>query len=1062
MKENWENPQIFAANKIPGHSCVIPRFSREKALGANIDSSPYIIWLNGSWKFNWVRSPLERPKDFYKTDFEDKNWSEIEVPSNWQLKGYGIPIYTDQKYPPSISAHKIPHIDPNYNPVGSYRRNFTIPEDWTEKRVVIHFDGVKSAFFLWVNGIEVGYSQGSMSPTEFDLTPFVHPGSNLLAVEVYRWSDSSYLEDQDMWRLSGIYRDVYLYATPQVYISDYYIKTQFGEQYQNATLHTMVWVGCTKGKSPFQGISTVYSVEITLFDAENRPMHSDPLVKGYVQVSPEKSGLCELSIPVYAPHMWSAEDPYLYTIVISLIDPNAQTVEVISFPFGFRTVEICDRQLLINGRPILLKGINRHEHDPDRGRAVTRNQMEQDVKLMKRFNINAVRTSHYPNHPYFYYLCDKYGIYVMDETNLETHGLRSKIPDSNMLWQPACVDRVERMILRDRNHASVIIWSMGNEAGFGSVFHAMKKAALALDSSRPVHYEGDYFLEGVSDFFSTMYTTIPQFQDAAEGKPIKTGHLKLQTIKPVRFQAYPIMLCEYAHAMGNSVGNLSDYWEIIRKYPACIGGFIWDMIDQGLRKKTPSGKEYWAYGGDFGDKPNNRNFCINGIFAPDRTPNPSAWEVKKIYGNIHASALNLTEGQIQIKNENSFDSLNQVGLFWEIIRDGLIIESGNLGSLDIPPLSSKIFQISWTSDIDPSNPGAADTLAISIIRPHEYHLKCSYRLLNPISWAPEGFEVGWDQFSLTPEIEASDSSIANVLVDKSGLSELKPLNLDEFTDKIIISNDAVSVEISKKDASIIQWSIRGKNFLLSPLRFNFWRAPTDNDRGLTNFVPFLPKFKGWKRASLKYRAKNSEIHYLNPYVIEILTELKVPYGKTSLMHQLTVFSTGEIYIENSFTPKKDMIKFGMSMAIPIEFGNLEWFGRGPHENYGDRKKGTPIGRYNMSIKEFPFPYIRPQDNGNRSDIRWITFKTSKEDSIAIHGIPQVSISAWPYTLHDLESASHTVDLPTRHLITVNIDYNQQAVGGDNSWGAKPLKKYRLVKNQTYSYKFLLIPSLIDP
>lgn len=1036
MKEifEWENARIFAQNREAGHTSLVPYIKKENAKAINPNLSPFYLSLNSPWKFHWVKSPEERPKNFFEKNFDDSSWDSLKVPSNWQMHGYGVPIYTNTKYPYSLKRTRVPRIDHKYNPVGSYRREFNIPADWSGRQIFLHFAGVKSAFYLWVNGQKVGYSQGSMTPAEFNITSFLHSGVNSLAVEVYRWSDGSYLEDQDMWRFSGIYRDVFLFSTPNYHIRDFSLESSFDSGYQNATLSSTIYV--RRYATEKNASSDIFSVELSLYDKNLEPISADPLLKGYIDFHQGIEGICTLNTEISSPHKWSDEDPYLYTVVIALKDSSNTIIEVESCRFGFRSVEIRDSQLLINGLPIYLKGVNRHEHDPDEGRAISRELMEKDVLLMKRYNINAVRTSHYPNHPYFYELCDKYGIYVIDETNLETHGLRRKIPDSDPQWQNACVDRIKRMILRDRNHPSIIMWSLGNEAGFGSIFHEMRKNGQKIDQSRPFHYEGDYFLEGVSDVFSTMYTPVEQLEEIGKYRPIKTGHIKRQKIKGNQYRNYPVMLCEYAHAMGNSLGNFQEYWDVIEQYPHIIGGFIWDYIDQGLRKTDAHGREFWAYGGDYGDKPNSSNFCINGILAPDRKPNPAAWEVKKVYANIKTTMLDSSIGLVQISNNYRYSSLNHLRLKWQLQRNGKAIQEGEINIDDIAPLSSDQIMISYSIPQDDEG--------------GEYFLLCSYNLKEDLVWAPKDHVVAWDQFSIPTEMSENTS------ID---LNSYPPLEIDESENEIRVFNTEFEVILNRKSGQLSSLKKQQKSFLTDPLKLNFSRPQTDNDKGISNVVPFLPSRNPWKKATSHIRLLSTEISHPHSQIVHLRQLFKVRFGRQPLEQNLWIYGSGDIVVENIFSAKKDMVKFGMSTGIPSEFSHLSWYGRGPQENYWDRKRGAAVGVYNASIHEYIYPYIRPQENSNRCDIRWMKCENSEHHGLLIQGYPYLSISAWPYTQLDLEMAKHTVDLPTRHIITVNIDYKQQGVSGDNSWGAKPKPKYRLVKNQQYLYRFRIHPYL---
>ncbi|MHC4425150.1 MAG: glycoside hydrolase family 2 TIM barrel-domain containing protein, partial [Planctomycetota bacterium] len=638
---DWENPQVIGRNKEPGHCTLVPYPNTRTALQCKREASKFYKSLNGRWRFNWVSKPSDRPLDFYKPRYDVSKWAEIPVPSNWQMHGYGRPIYLNMRYPFTVNPPYIPH---DYNPVGSYRTEFRIARAWKDRQVFLHFDGIKSASYIWVNGRKVGYSQDSMLPAEFNITKYVKPGKNTLAVEVYRWSDSSYLEDQDMWRLSGIYRNVYLFSTPQIHIRDFAIRTDLNDSYTDATLMVRPRITNYTARD-LKG----WTVEAQLYDAEKKPILSEALSRDVTSIIGEKYpqrgnvpfGLLQATIK--NPRKWSAETPYLYTLLVTLKDSAGKVVEIESCRVGFREVEIKEGQLFVNGKSIKLFGVNRHEHDPDHGRAIPVSRMIQDIKLLKTHNLNAVRTSHYPDDPTWYDLCDEYGIYLIDEANLETHGVGgyfSNVP----AWNSAFMERAIRLVERDKNHPSVIIWSLGNESGCGPNHSAMAEWMHYYDPTRPVHYEGaaakphdpDYV-----DMISRMYARIPEI-------------IRLATDPD---DNRPMVLCEYAHAMGNSVGNLKEYWDAIRSHKRLIGGFIWDWADQGLRKTDEAGKEFWAYGGDYGDNPNDGNFCCNGLVQPDRRPNPSLYEVKKVYQRISVTPIESPADSVRIRNEYDFTNL---------------------------------------------------------------------------------------------------------------------------------------------------------------------------------------------------------------------------------------------------------------------------------------------------------------------------------------------------------------------------------------------------------------------
>jgi len=718
---DWENPAVIGLNKEPAHCTLMPYADIESALDGRRESSPFYRSLNGKWRFNWVRKPADRPKDFYQTDYDVSQWDEIPVPSNWQMHGYGRPIYLNMTYPYPANPPYIPH---DYNPVGSYRREFTLPRAWDGRQVLLHFDGVKSAFYVWINGGLVGYSQGSMTPAEFNITKYLQPGKNTLAVEVYRWSDGSYLEDQDMWRLSGIYRSVYLFATPKVHIRDFFVRATLDEQYRDGILTIR-----PKLAAEAEADLRQWTVQAQLYDDQDDSVLAKPLKIDAQRIQKERYpqrdnvnfALLEAKVP--EPQKWSDETPNLYTLVLTLHDAQGRVVEAESCKVGFRKVEIKNGQLLVNGHSIKLFGVNRHEHDPDHGRAIPRGRMIQDIKLLKKNNINAVRTSHYPDDPYWYELCDRYGIYVIDEANLETHG-QGGFLSNQPAWHSAFVDRAVRMVERDKNHASIIFWSLGNESGCGPNHAAMAAWIHDYDPTRPIHYEGavgdpkdPYYV----DVISRMYARIHQIVGIATN--------------PVDDR--PMVLCEYAHAMGNSVGNLKEYWDAIRAHRRLIGGFIWDWADQGLRKYTPEGEMFWAYGGDYGDNPNDGNFCFNGLVQPDRKPNPSLAEVKKVYQRIHVTPIDALNGVFSIANEYDFVSLDFADVLWELTCDGVVVQAGKLAALTLQPEAKQEITIPLT---EPEPKSGA-----------EYWLKIAFALAEDTAWADRGHVVAWDQFPVAAE-----------------------------------------------------------------------------------------------------------------------------------------------------------------------------------------------------------------------------------------------------------------------------------------------------------------------
>jgi len=1034
----WENPQVIGVNKEHGHVSVIS-YSDEKSAKKGSTSSFYKS-LNGKWKFNWVSKPLDKPQEFYKTKYSVSKWDDILVPGTFELQGYGKPYYLSHSYPPSLRKRKAPNIDENDNPVGSYKKTFTLPEEWKEREIFIHFGGVKSAFYIWINGEKVGYSQGSMTPAEFNITKYLKEKRNLVAVEVYKWSDGSYLEDQDFWFLGGIFRDVFLYSKPKIHIIDYFARCDLDEHYKDAELKIRV-----KLRNLLDKDIDKYKVEVNLLDKSKKAVGSNPILVSHVKITSKSEINLDMETFVKEPQKWSAETPYLYYLTVKLVDSKGKIVECLSSRFGFRKVEIKESQIFINGESILFKGVNHHDFDPDFGYSIPYKRMEQDVKIMKQNNINAVRTSHYPSDSRFYDLCDKYGLYVLDEANVETHGfmgniyLRKKLHDK---WSKSAVDRMERMVQTNKNHPSIFMWSLGNEACFGEPHFKMKAAALNIDTTRPIHYENDHDLL-VSDVFSAMYFTPEKVEQI--GKLEKFNYrFPNGSISPEKYAEKPFILCEYAHAMGNSLGNFQEYMDLFEKYPNCVGGFIWDFVDQGLRKKDDEGTEYWAYGGDFEDEPNSLNFCINGIVKPDRTPNPALYEVKKVYQNISLKAVDLLSGQIEIKNKYRFLNLNQFSIKWELTENGTIVQNGTIVSQKINPQSSKVITI----------PFEKPTLKFDT----EYHLIIYFTLKKKTMWAEKGFLVAWDQFRLPYEFFTSPP--------KPTL-DFPSVELKYTETEIRVVGRDFQVIFDKATGDLISYEVRGYSFFESPIKPNFWRAPIDNDNlkrvAMYNY-PFLGKLiptNPWKNATINRKLKKIRVEKLSADTKVIEVFMDISKGNSPYRAKYTISGNGEIVIEIEFKPSKELIRLGMQTTLNSKLKDFAWFGKGPHEAYEDRKKSALVGLYTGTVEDLIHDYVYPQENGNRIDIRWVsvTDEEGKGFKIKAQGGTLLNFSAWPYTQEELEEAQHIHELPRRNEVTLNIDYKQRGVGGDFPAVPSVHNKYKLKKDQKYSYSFKIIPTL---
>ena len=1041
---DWENEQVIGINRQPAHATLMPFPDIESALKKSREESPFMLLLNGPWHFHWSANPQERPVDFYNESYDVSQWDTIPVPSNWQMHGYGVPIYTSSQYPFRVDPPRVtgqPRRDWTANklrnPVGSYRRTFTVPEAWAGRRVFLHFAGVKSAFYLWLNGQKVGYSQGSMTPAEFDVTPYLQDGENVLAVEVYRWSDGSYLEDQDIWRFSGIYRDVFLYSTADVRICDFAVRTDMDADYRDAKLLIKPELA-RYGDRDING----WTVRAQLYDPAGEPVFKESLTADAEAIlnSDYRGNILNSRTPqrgparfewlratVSNPQKWTAETPVLYTLVLSLEDGSENVVEAISCRIGFREVEVRDGRLLVNGKAIRLYGVNRHEHDPDHGRAVPLERMVEDITLMKRFNINAVRTSHYPNNPRWYNLCDRYGIYVIDEANVETHGVRGLLAN-DPAWQAAFLDRGIRMVERDKNHPSIIIWSMGNEAGYGPNFAAMSAWIRDLDPTRPIHYEGaqasiddrnDPRDPYTVDFISRMYPRAEGLYDSQRDARWPKGLLLAKDPRDSR----PVLYCEYAHAMGNAIGNLKEYWEEIYSNPRMAGGFIWDWVDQGLNRKTDGGVTYIAYGGDFGDRPNTRDFCLNGVVFADRSLPPKIQEVKKVYQPIHIEMADKTGSRVRLTNRYGFNNLNMLQGRWSLTRDGQVLQSGTLEPIDLAAGGQKEISI----PLDPVTekvPGAS------------YWLRVSFHLREDTLWAKAGHEVAWQQMLYhvkTPQV---------LPIKTSSLPELK------VTD----TGETFVVVFGRKEGTLVSLVYNGKEILdqagkdLSGPILQAYRAITSNDKAFGN-----GRARDWQQAGLNRLTRKVEnVTVEQPGArlvrIEALAVSSTPAG-AGFNHRAvwTVRGDGSIDMDNRFEPfgqLPPLPRIGVVMRLAAGLEHLRWYGRGPHENYIDRKESADMGIWSGTVDEQYVPYPRPQETGARVDVDWLSLTDKDGTGLLVVAEPSMAASALHYTAGDLDAAEHTYELRRRDEVILSLDAKHSGLGS-GSCGPGVLPKYEI-------------------
>ncbi len=1017
---DWENPAVISINKEAPHATLIPYATTEQALAGDPAGSPYYKLLNGDWNFKWVYKPADKPEGFFMPGFVDESWLSIPVPSNWELQGYGIPIYVNIPYEFTEEPNP-PEVPHNYNPVGSYRSWFTVPEDWDEREVFIHFGAVKSAMYLWINGEKVGYSQGSKLPAEFNITSYLKKGENLLAVEVYRWSDGTYLECQDFWRISGIERDVFLWSAPSVHIRDFWAKASLDENYQNGTLQLDLDIRNYGHEKKIKKRVAGY----TLYD-EYGKMVVPPRTR---EIALEKGDCCDsisfMEEVIPSVKHWSAEKPNLYTLVLEISDAKGNILEALSCKIGFRKVELKNGMLYVNGEYILIKGVDRHEHSDKTGHVVDEQSMRQDIGLMKMNNINTVRTSHYPNDPLWYQLCDQYGLYIIDEANIESHGIGYH-PDRTLgnkpEWMEAHIDRMRRMVERDKNHASVIIWSMGNEAGDGINFEAGTKWIHDRDPSRPVHYERAE-TRPHTDIYCPMYPGLAYLEKWALGNDPRT-----------------LIMCEYAHSMGNSTGNLNEYWELIRKYDKLQGGCIWDWVDQGLLKKDENGNEYWAYGGDYGPEGtfSDYNFCVNGLINPDRSIHPALNEVKKVYQSVIFTADSIFSNKVNIYNEYNFTDLNEFDFIYSVSANGRPISHGDLPPIDCPPGESVSINIPLNEAY--TEPGM------------EYFFNIYMKIKHGGGMLPTGYIIAMEQFPMPYAAVRIMPNPGNAF----------GLNYAEKGEKYIVSGRRFGISFDMTNGMLENISYGHKDLVLkAPLPY-FWREPNDNDHGYGMAKNMLP----WKLASGNRQMKSFEVVKADSRQVEILVNYDLPdvYSEYSIRYKIDM--EGEITLTASLHPGDsilpDMPRFGLYMEMPGSFDNIRWFGRGPFENYVDRKTAAFVGLYGGKVEDQHVSYIRPQENGNRCDVRWMRLTDHAGDGLQFQADSLFAFTVQHYRPADVaqetrESGMHSIDVPRRYMVAINLDLFQMGVGGNNSWGACPIEKYRFpAREYTFELKISLV------
>lgn len=1005
----WEQPEVYAINKLPARATLTPYATMAEA--AERGTSEYVMDISGQWRFYWTKTPAERPDGFWAVGYDDAAWKTIAVPGNWEVEGYGVPIYTNVTYPHPLNPPFIPHDD---NPTGCYRHTFQLPEAWDGRRIILHFESGLAAMHVWLNGESVGYSEGTKMAVEFDITDMVKAGDNLLAVEGYRWADGSYLEDQDFWRLSGFDRAVKVYSVDKVRVGDIFAIGDLDKNYKNGLYSATVTIE-NVADEPFNGV-----VELQLLDAEGRAVAKS--VKS-VDVAVKASKDVDFSHQIAKVKLWSYEKPNLYTTVVALKDAAGNVVEATSCRTGFRKVEIRDAQLMLNGKPLMINGVNIHEHNPATGHVVTRELMLKDIELMKQFNINAVRTSHYPQPAEWYDLCDEYGLLLVDEANIEAHGCGTGYhesfpnyhPSHREEWKGTHNDRIRSMVERDKNHPSVIIWSMGNESSDGPVYTENYAWIKERDKSRCVQFE-QAFGGPNTDIVCPMYPTIADMRKYAERE------------NPTK----PYIMCEFAHAMGNSTGNFREYFDIMKLGKHMQGGFIWDWVDQGIDGVGNDGRHYWGYGGDFGAwmYTHDENFCCNGLILPNRVPHPGLYEVKKVYQDIRFELVDATKGKVRIYNDHLYNDLAEYNFRYEVLSDGEVVASGN-----IPNVKCAAERCVDVVVALPATYGGEMLLNI-------YALQTAGHPMIPV-----GHDVAMEQMSLGGEypftralpegkieVEKQDNWLAAFVGDTGVLFNTKNGRLERF-----VSN--------------------GRNLMSQLPEPWFWRAPTDNDWG-----------EGMQRTANVWRTNRSRIIDSS---VEEFEDRVVVRNVRELVDAPSLFTTtytfmadGALKVEvvwerkGEFVP--ELMRLGMRMIFPQNYKNFTFYGRGPWENYSDRHESSLLGIYRQSTDEQLFPYVRPQESGNKTDVRWLELTNDDGVGIRVEGLQPLSVSAMPYRSEDLDPGlgtkkqMHYSDIEPRREVVLHVDLAQRGLGGDNSWGMSPHDPYRLTDDR-YEYGYVIRP-----
>jgi beta-galactosidase len=1041
---DWENPEVISRNTEKPHANLVPFSTQQQALNAtDWRTSPFVKLLNGSWKFKWVKHPSLVPVNFFQPATDDRSWDNLPVPSNWQVVGaregrpYDQPIFTNIKHPFPATP---PRITADTNATGLYRITFTVPANFQDREVFLHFAGVQSTCRVFLNGQLIGYHEDSMTPAEFLVTDKLKAGENLLAVEVINWSDASYLEDQDFWRISGIFRDVFLYATPKAYLRDLSVVTDFDDAYHDATLK--VTASIRNLGSPAD--PAFRNLKITLFDPKRAVLFSETLLPSE-SINTGQELLFRLNKAVSAPALWSAESPTLYTLTIEMTGSDGQPLEAISQRVGFRKMRMTGGQLLVNGKAVTFKGVNRHEFNPTTGRVINRESMIRDIKLMKQHNINAVRTSHYPNVTDWYDLCDEYGLYVIDEANIESHELWSKgqTPAAKPEWRNAFVARGRAMVERDKNHPSIIIWSLGNETDMGQNFREMADIVRLIDPTRPIHYEGRNNYNGD---FKAANQPLTSFDIISTMYPSVAGMIALMEKDPSR----PLIVCEYAHSMGNSVGNLKEYWAAIDKYPRMQGAFIWDWMDQGLRLRNKAGKEYTSHinyidGANAGD----------GLINPDQTPQPEINEVKLVYQYVKLSmpvALTVTESRpsgtlikLNVRNTYDFQTLEPFRLEWSLLRNGEVIQQGGENNLVAKPGQTQVLTLLVKI---PDLPTTSE---------NEYFLNVSVRLKTETPWATVGHEIASGQFPI------AISSVSRPVV---GMSQIPAVKATPSPTGLIVRGKDFVVIFDKVSGTLSEWFFKGKSLLTQGLKPSLWRVPTDNDEGGGD-LSFAAR---WRKAGFNTASASP---------VEMTVESRPQLAKVRFTNMVAglrqqtdyiVYGTGDVQVTTTFAPTGEatagtvppLARVGLQFQMPATVTNPKWYGRGPFESYADRKDAAKVGLYTAKVADQFFPYTMAQENGNKTDVRWAELTDQAGVGLLIMSDQAINGSLLNINVRDYTDAAllqakqpATQEVERGAVTVVNVDLAQMGLGGDDSWTPRVHAAYQLPATKAYTYSFRL-------